>query len=264
MSLNANKALIAHLVESINANKFDVLEPHPGFWQTREVVPPMHRAFADWKTTHMQQIAEGDLVFSYVALEFTHIGPFAGVASTGNRVILQGCSLDKVVDGVVVEHNSTTTWPGVFRQLGVREFASWPLRAPRTLTLPPASAPAGPEENKRVLAALPQMIGQGAVPEVGLRNGIGDLMEEFGAIHTAFPDLQADWVAFVAENDLVGVRATLRGTHLGALWGLPPTGKAITWDQFGLARIADGAVVEWNGTIDWISALIQMGYYPAE
>lgn len=263
MTTNANKALIRQLFEAINEGDFEALEPHSGFWETRQVVPPMRLIFSDWRTTHMQQIAEGDKVLTYLALEFTHVAPFAGVEPTGQRVVLQGFSLDQVVDGVVVEHNSTTTWPGVFRQLGVDGFADWPALPPRTLSLPPFATPDALEDNKRVLAQLPQAIGENKVSALGLRNGVGDLMAEFGVVHEAFPDMQGDYVAFLAEDDLVGVRTTLRGTHSGPLWGIEPTGKPVAWDQFALARVAGGAVVEYHGLLDWTSALIQLGHFPA-
>lgn len=54
------------------------------FYETREYVPPMHRLFADWHTTHMQQSAAGDLVFSYGAVEMMHCGPFSGLAPTAS------------------------------------------------------------------------------------------------------------------------------------------------------------------------------------
>jgi predicted ester cyclase len=63
----------------------------------------------------------------------------------------------------------------------------------------------------------------------------------------------------VAEGDLIGTRATLRGTHQDAFFGFAPTGKAIAWDFFSLARVVDGAVVEHNGSADWTAALVELG-----
>ena len=96
MSLETNKALLAELFEAINANNFDPLAAHPGFWQTREVVPPMHHIFSNWQTVHLQQIAEADQVFSYGVIQMTHVGALAGVPPTGKRVTLEVFSLDQV------------------------------------------------------------------------------------------------------------------------------------------------------------------------
>lgn len=258
----ANKTLLRSLFEAINEGDFAALDQHPGFWQTRQVVPPVRASFSDWRTTHVQQIAEGDTVFTYIALEFTHSGPFAGVAPSGKRVQIEGCSIDQVRDGIVVEHNSTMTWPSVLRQLGVAGFAGWPVPTPRRLARHDRTAGRATEQHKQALAQLPQAIGQQQVSEAALLGGVSALMQEFGAIHAAFPDLQADWVTFIAEGDLVGARATLRGTQQGALFGFAPSGKAVAWDQFSFARIADGAVAEYNGTVDWTSVLIQLGLFP--
>jgi predicted ester cyclase len=57
----------------------------------------------------------------------------------------------------------------------------------------------------------------------------------------------------------VATRATLRGTHLGSLYGLPATGRSISWDVFCLARVEDGAVVEQQSLFDWNDALAQLG-----
>ncbi len=137
MVLEANKAVILEAFEAINDGRLAVLEGHPGFWETRRVIPPSREQFADWHTDFWQQIAEGDRVFSYGAIQMTQAGAFGGVAPGGKRVTLAGFSLDQVVDGTVVEHNSTTSWPDVIRQLGARGFEVWP----------PASRQHGPGEH---------------------------------------------------------------------------------------------------------------------
>ena len=34
----------------------EVLEGHPGFWATRQVIPPSRAWFADWRTVSWQQV----------------------------------------------------------------------------------------------------------------------------------------------------------------------------------------------------------------
>lgn len=257
MSTMANKALVRDLFEAINDNHFEPLEAHPGFWQTREVVPPMHHVFADWRTTHMQQLAENEMVFTYFAIEFTHVGPFAGLAPTGKRVTLEGCSLDQVQNGVVIEHNSTTTWPSVMHQLSVDRFARWPVPTPRPVLGNTSAEGHDLLAHKRVLQGLPEAIGRGHISQEALHGGVGNLMMEFGTIHAAFPDLQAEWHCLVAEGDMVAGRGTLRGTHAGDLWGFVPTGRTIAWEHFIVARVADGAIVACNHTTDWTSSTLR-------
>lgn len=100
MSLAVNKSLLAELFEAINANNFDPLAGHPGFWETRQIVPPMHHIFNNWQTIHMQQIAEANQVFSYGVIQMTHFGTFAGVPPTGKQVTLEVFSIDQIDNGM--------------------------------------------------------------------------------------------------------------------------------------------------------------------
>lgn len=60
----------------------------------------------------------------------------------------------------------------------------------------------------------------------------------------AFPDLQATVEDQIAEGDLVVTRGTMRGTHLGALERIPPTGKKVTVSGVEIFRIQNGKIVE--------------------
>lgn len=46
-------------------------------------------------------------------------------------------------------------------------------------------------------------------------------------IRAGFPDIQWRLKDVVAEGDTVAVRFMMRGTHLGHLFGFPPTAKTI-------------------------------------
>lgn len=262
MTTETNKALLRACFQAVNEANFAALEDHPGFWETRTVVPPMHVLFADWRTTHVQQIAESNKVFSYGVTEFTHVGPFAGIAPIGRRVALGGLFLDQVADKRVIEHNGTTCWPDVLRQIGHYAFDAWPAHTPRLLAQSATSEPRTPAmlaANKRTVAQLLEAVSRGDTDAMLHHDGIGEVQDEFAAIRTAFPNLIYELVMQVAEGDLVGTRATLRGTHRGELYGLPPTGKAIAWDFFSFARVVNGAVVEHNGSADWTAALFHLG-----
>ncbi|NJM06237.1 hypothetical protein HC891_08635, partial [Candidatus Gracilibacteria bacterium] len=157
-----NKALIAQLFEAVNRGDFALLDPHPGFHETRQYVPPMHQLFADWRTAHFQQIAEGELVFTYAAIEMTHCGPFAGVAPSGMRVCLELWSFNEVRDGIVLQHNSASSWADVLRQLDMPAFQRWPIKAVGELPDNTGSDLAQRHANKAVVRDLLNALGRGA------------------------------------------------------------------------------------------------------
>jgi predicted ester cyclase len=254
-----NKALLAQLFEAINRADFAPLEPHPGFHETRQYVPPMHQLFADWQTTHTQQVAEGDLVFSYGAVEMTHYGPFAGVAPTGKRIALELWSLDEVREGLVVQHNSASSWADVLRQLGVPAFQAWPARVPGAIPRSDNLPVAQRQANKATVCALLDALSRGAFGATVATAGPNDLSDRFVELRRAFPDLSLTPLAQIAEGDLVATRAELRGTHLGALYGFPATGRALRWEFFCLAQVVDGVVVAQQSSADWNDALAQLG-----
>lgn len=260
MTTETNKAVMANLCEALSRGEFALLEGHPGFHETRQYVPPMHKLFSDWRTTHMQQIAEGDLVCTYNALEVTQVGLFAGVEPAGGRINLEVLSLDQVHDGIVVEHNSASSWADVLRQINAPAFRAWPARQPYTLTMQqPAQHSADPQQLKAVALRVLEAMSCGDYADTYDSSSMNDLADRFIELRRAFPDLQLTPVVQIAEGALVLTRSTLRGTHLASLYGFPATSRTISWDFFCLARVEDETVVAQQSMFDWNAGLAQLG-----
>ena len=79
------------------------------------------------------------------------------------------------------------------------------------------------------------------------------------ALREAFPDLHYRIEDMVADEGAVAVRTTLTGTHLGSLFGLPATGKAVRVTQFNLERIEDGRIVAHHRLTDDLALRQQLG-----
>ena len=63
----------------------------------------------------------------------------------------------------------------------------------------------------------------------------------------------------LTDGDFVTVRSTLRGTQVGQLFGVPPTGKEFVVSYINIYRIRDGHIVEnWVG-LDRLGAAQQLG-----
>lgn len=96
-------------------------------------------------------------------------------------------------------------------------------------------------------------------PPPGASPDISGIREAFARVRLTFPDLHATVEDLVAEGDRVAYRWTFRGTHLGDLGGIPPTGKAAVWSVIGVARFTDGRIAERWQRLDTAGLLRQLG-----
>ena len=78
----------------------------------------------------------------------------------------------------------------------------------------------------------------------------------------AFPDFQVTLEDVVAAGDKVVTYFVARGTHQGALMGIPPTGKQIEVRGMDINRLADGKMRERWAVLDQFGLLQQLGAIP--
>jgi predicted ester cyclase len=66
----------------------------------------------------------------------------------------------------------------------------------------------------------------------------------YGTMLEGFPDATMEINDQLAERDLVATRKTFRGTHLGDIWGLAPTGNRVEFEFIDIFRVSDGRLIE--------------------
>jgi steroid delta-isomerase-like uncharacterized protein len=86
-----------------------------------------------------------------------------------------------------------------------------------------------------------------------------ELKNFLGTWRGSFPDWHSTFEELIAEGDRVAERWTGRGTHLGELQGIPPTGKRVEAPGSVFYRIVDGRIVEFRGQLDMMSLMQQLG-----
>lgn len=123
MSIDANKAIIAHILDAISTGDASVLLDHPGYRITAERLPMLRGAFPDLSATIVKQVAEGDQVATYCRMSGTHSGTFLGLTPTGKVIQYQQIAVDRIENGKVTEHNGAPDFLQVFRQLGITDFS---------------------------------------------------------------------------------------------------------------------------------------------
>jgi len=121
MSAEENKALSNRVAQAISEGDLDTLDdlmaPELAEEFKRDIAE-IRRAFPDYAGTNVDQIAEGEKVANRFVFLGTHLGEFEGVAPTGKRVEFVGHSIDRVVDGKIVESWVEVDLLGVMEQLG--------------------------------------------------------------------------------------------------------------------------------------------------
>ncbi len=76
-------------------------------------------AFPDLNITIDDQVSEGDKVVTRYTFRGTHKGDLMGIAPTGKQVTTIGISIERFVDGKVVERWEVFDQLGMMTQLGV-------------------------------------------------------------------------------------------------------------------------------------------------
>jgi steroid delta-isomerase-like uncharacterized protein len=92
--------------------------------------------------------------------------------------------------------------------------------------------------------------------------GPAGYLEIIGMMRVGFPDIQWTLEEMIAEGDKVAARFTMRGTHQGTFFGVPPTGKKIAVSAMNFYRLSDGQFVEERGQPDLLGLLQQIGAVP--
>jgi steroid delta-isomerase-like uncharacterized protein len=83
----------------------------------KEFVQEFHDAFADFRDTVDDQIAEGDRVVTRFTSAGTHTGELMGIAPTGRSVEWMGIEIARIQNGRIAENWVSWDMAGMLRQL---------------------------------------------------------------------------------------------------------------------------------------------------
>jgi steroid delta-isomerase-like uncharacterized protein len=86
---------------------------------------------------------------------------------------------------------------------------------------------------------------------------------QFTMFFSALPDLRAVIHEQIAEGDKVMTRKSLRGTHRGDLFGVPPTGKSISIEVIDILHVRDGKITDHWNLVDQLGLMRQLGAIPS-
>jgi steroid delta-isomerase-like uncharacterized protein len=89
-------------------------------------------------------------------------------------------------------------------------------------------------------------------------------MAIIGMLRSGFPDIQWTLEEMVSEGERVAARFTMNGTHKGAFFGVPATGKPIKVQASNFYKFSNGQIVEEYGQPDMFSLMQQIGAIPGQ
>ena len=70
----------------------------------KEHIKATKPTYPDYRMKIIKQFCDGDYVISEFIMEGTHKGEWIGIKPTGKRLVFTGVDIDKVIDGLIVEH----------------------------------------------------------------------------------------------------------------------------------------------------------------
>jgi predicted ester cyclase len=97
-------------------------------------------------------------------------------------------------------------------------------------------------------------------PAPGRVPGPATMRQTAQFMNSMFPDMTYTIDAMIAEDDVVALRLTARGTNLGPIGGvIPPTGRTFVSGQSHWFRVEDGKLAEHWATRDDLTTMLQLG-----
>lgn len=98
-----------------------------GIEGAQEHIRGVRRTYPDLHLTVEQQIAEGEWVVTRVTMRGTHLGEWMGIRPTGRPVVVTAVNVDRVVDGLIVEHGGAANLLGPLLAIGAVRAAGGPV-----------------------------------------------------------------------------------------------------------------------------------------
>jgi predicted ester cyclase len=138
MSLEENKGIVRKWFEATNEQKLSLYDDlvatdfvdHSrqiqGLENVKQFVTMVFKAFPDFHAEIEDIIAEGDKVWVRVKITMTHALEYRGIAPTGKKITETSVSINRIVDGKIVEQWYVTDDMDFHKQLGIIDYKGFP------------------------------------------------------------------------------------------------------------------------------------------
>ena len=138
MSLEENKGIVRKWFEATNEQNLSLYDDlvatdfvdHTrqiqGLENVKQFVTMVFKAFPDFHAEIEDIIAEGDKVWVRVKITMTHALEYRGIAPTGKKITETSVSINRIVDGKIVEQWYVTDDMDFYKQLGIIDYKGFP------------------------------------------------------------------------------------------------------------------------------------------
>jgi len=92
--------------------------------------------------------------------------------------------------------------------------------------------------------------------------GMESLKKVFPAFVKGLPDIKIELQQQVVEGNCVSSHWVFTATHSGDLYGIPPTGKQVRFQNINIMKIEDEKIVQYNSEVGWLALFMQIGFLP--
>ena len=92
--------------------------------------------------------------------------------------------------------------------------------------------------------------------------GMASLRKVFPAFIKGLPDIKIELQQQVVEGNKVASHWMFNATHLGDLYGIPPTGREVHFQNVNIMKIEEGKIVQYNSEVGWLALFMQIGFLP--
>lgn len=225
--------------------------------------------WSNYEINHV--IVDGDLATVVFTIEAEHTGaPFFGTPASGRRFKVQCIEIERVPGEHFLEHWGGMDFVQLSGQLGLGLFgdsadqleAAYEEDIRRLVDVYIGGMNEG-NIDKVMSAFAPTFLDHQVVPGGGtMGNDWASVRQAHVMLHESFPDVQFGVRDLIVEGETVFLLVEGEGTHQGAFFGIPPTGRHLKWTATRVLRYADGQFAEGTSELDQVSILQQMGILP--
>lgn len=118
MSAEENRQVVREVLDALDTADWAEIERHPGLYETRRNYSFSKAAIPDSRHTIVTQVVQDDMIASVLIVTGTHTGPLLGVPPTGKEVSYTVLMVDRIRDGLIVQHWALPDFLSIFQQVG--------------------------------------------------------------------------------------------------------------------------------------------------